>query len=160
MSERWIRLAKIFALVVGAYLVVVVLEVLVGDQRQEIPVQLGYDSYRIEDRSSYSIADTTVDVVRLTEDSAEPVLIATTEAIGYQSRMRVYAVFPPGADAGRVAVSGAAESVGVDRALPREPEDSQRVLDALTGATTTHRALDEALRASRLAVERFREDAR
>lgn len=157
MSEFWIRFFKISALIVGACLVLFLIELTGAGPVNEIERYARDHRLLIESHTVYEISGTEVAVYSLAAGETR-ILGTVVQTVGYQSRFRVVVFYPGDQQDPLLLVSGHSESAMVERVLESTPVSVPQVLDALSGATVTANAIDRSLIRSDAAVRRFREE--
>lgn len=153
------RLLKVSALLVAAYLVLFLIELAGLAPPDAVDAFARQEGMAIDAEQRLTIGGAEVTVVVLSNGDRE-VLATVDTTRGYRSRMRVTAFYERDLSAAMLVVDRDAESVLVERVLPRRPESLPLVLDALSGATVTADAIDASMRRSYAAIRRFREGPR
>lgn len=159
MSEFWARTLKIAALLVGAYLLLFLVELSGAGRTGEVERYAREADMTVDSVREYAVLGSTVSVYRLNGDDGS-VLAARDRTVGYRSRLTVVAYYGTDGAEPEVIVVESSESAMVDRVLPRRPVPASTLIDALSRATVTAGAIENSLERSRWAIRRFREDRR
>ncbi len=153
MSEFWTRFSKFSGLIVGAIVVVLLID-LAGIGQDDDVTRIARDrGLPIETTREIEIDGQIVRVVYLGVPGAREFLVVA-EARGYRSRFRLIAHYAGDISEPRIAIAGDSEWSRLEHAIPRNPTAAPLVLDALSGATVTADAISDALWRCEIAVRR------